>query len=106
MALLIAGLLTGVIGGLFGVGGGEIFILLLVYLFGFSQHQAQGNFPGRSAAPHRPARGTAVLQGRARRLRYGGTPGTRLLLRRVTGGGPRSTDIRRSPPANFRGVPA
>jgi uncharacterized membrane protein YfcA len=27
---------------LFGVGGGEIFIPLLVYLFGFSQHQAQG----------------------------------------------------------------
>jgi uncharacterized protein len=42
MALLIAGLLTGVIGGLFGVGGGEIFIPLLVYLFGFSRHQAQG----------------------------------------------------------------
>jgi uncharacterized protein len=42
MSLLIAGLLTGVIGGLFGVGGGEIFIPLLVYLFGFSQHQAQG----------------------------------------------------------------
>jgi|SoiMetStandDraft_2_1073263.scaffolds.fasta_scaffold25294_2 uncharacterized protein len=42
MALLIAGLLTGVIGGLFGVGGGEIFIPLLIYVFGFSQHQAQG----------------------------------------------------------------
>jgi uncharacterized membrane protein YfcA len=34
--------LTGIIGGLFGVGGGEIFIPLLIYLFGFSQHQAQG----------------------------------------------------------------
>jgi uncharacterized membrane protein YfcA len=42
MALLAAGLLTGIIGGLFGVGGGEIFIPLLIYLFGFSQHQAQG----------------------------------------------------------------
>lgn len=42
MALLVAGLLTGVIGGLFGVGGGELFIPLLIYLFGFSQHQAQG----------------------------------------------------------------
>jgi uncharacterized membrane protein YfcA len=27
---------------LFGVGGGEIFIPVLVYLFGFTQHQAQG----------------------------------------------------------------
>jgi len=42
MSLVIAGLLTGVIGGLFGVGGGEIFIPLLIYAFGFSQHQAQG----------------------------------------------------------------
>jgi uncharacterized protein len=36
------GFLTGIIGGLFGVGGGEIFIPLLIYVFGFSQHQAQG----------------------------------------------------------------
>lgn len=42
MALFAVGLMTGVIGGLFGVGGGELFIPLLVYLFGFSQHQAQG----------------------------------------------------------------
>ena len=42
MTLIIVGLLTGVIGGLFGVGGGEIFIPLLIYIFGFSQHQAQG----------------------------------------------------------------
>jgi uncharacterized membrane protein YfcA len=39
---IVAGLLTGVIGGLFGVGGGEIFIPLLIYIFGFSQHRAQG----------------------------------------------------------------
>jgi hypothetical protein len=45
MALFVAGLLTGVIGGLFGVGGGEIFIPLLVSVFGFSRHQAQGNSP-------------------------------------------------------------
>ena len=42
MSFAIAGFLTGIIGGLFGVGGGEIFIPLLIYLFGFSQHQAQG----------------------------------------------------------------
>lgn len=42
MWFTLAGFATGVIGGLFGVGGGEIFIPLLVYVFGFSQHQAQG----------------------------------------------------------------
>ena len=38
----MAGFLTGILGGLFGVGGGEIFIPVLIYVFGFSQHQAQG----------------------------------------------------------------
>jgi uncharacterized membrane protein YfcA len=30
----ITGFLTGIIGGLFGVGGGEIFIPVLIYAFG------------------------------------------------------------------------
>src|SRR4030095_13829279 len=42
MWFVITGFLTGIIGGLFGVGGGEIFIPLLIYVFGFSPHQAQG----------------------------------------------------------------
>jgi uncharacterized protein len=42
MTFALVGFLTGIIGGLFGVGGGEIFIPLLIYVFGFSQHQAQG----------------------------------------------------------------
>src|SRR5712691_6565293 len=42
MLFILTGFLTGILGGLFGVGGGEIFIPLLVYVFGFSQHQAQG----------------------------------------------------------------
>src|SRR5882724_7328757 len=42
MSFAIAGFLIGIIGGLFGVGGGEIFIPLLIYIFGFSQHQPQG----------------------------------------------------------------
>jgi uncharacterized membrane protein YfcA len=42
MPFVLAGFLTGIIGGLFGVRGGEIFIPLLIYIFGFSQHQAQG----------------------------------------------------------------
>ena len=42
MIYVLAGFLTGILGGLFGVGGGEIFIPLLIYGFGFAQHQAQG----------------------------------------------------------------
>jgi len=32
----------GVLGGLFGVGGGILFVPVLVLLFGFEQHRAQG----------------------------------------------------------------
>ena len=39
---MLTGFLIGIVGGLFGVGGGEIFIPVLIYLFGFSQHKAQG----------------------------------------------------------------
>lgn len=42
MPFILTGFLTGIVGGLFGVGGGEIFIPVLIYVFGFSQHQAQG----------------------------------------------------------------
>jgi len=42
MAFLVAGFATGIVGGLFGVGGGEIFIPVLTYLVGFTQHAAQG----------------------------------------------------------------
>ena len=36
------GLVAGIFGGMFGLGGGLIVIPAMVYLFGFSQHQAQG----------------------------------------------------------------
>jgi len=36
------GLVAGVFGGMFGIGGGAILIPALVYLFGLTQHQAQG----------------------------------------------------------------
>ncbi len=43
LILLIAvGLVTGVLGGMLGIGGGLILIPSLVYIFGFSQHQAIG----------------------------------------------------------------
>ena len=41
-AFLILGLLTGVLSGMVGIGGGIIVIPALIYLFGFSQHMAQG----------------------------------------------------------------
>jgi len=39
---IILGLLAGILGGMFGIGGGTILIPVLVYMFGLSQHQAQG----------------------------------------------------------------
>jgi uncharacterized protein len=36
------GLLTGVLSGIFGIGGGIILIPALVFFFGFTQHTAQG----------------------------------------------------------------
>lgn len=36
------GLLAGIFGGMFGIGGGTIIIPALVFLFGLTQHQAQG----------------------------------------------------------------
>ena len=42
-SLLVAlGLLTGVLSGLIGVGGGIVLVPALVLLFGFDQHMAQG----------------------------------------------------------------
>ncbi|MFH1655266.1 MAG: TSUP family transporter [Candidatus Omnitrophota bacterium] len=43
LVLYIAlGLLAGVLSGIFGIGGGTILIPALVFLFGLTQHQAQG----------------------------------------------------------------
>lgn len=39
---IIIGLVAGTFAGVFGIGGGTILIPVLVYLFGLSQHQAQG----------------------------------------------------------------
>lgn len=39
---LILGLITGIFGGLLGIGGATVVVPVLVFLFGFSQHQAQG----------------------------------------------------------------
>ncbi len=39
---LLLGLVAGILSGLIGIGGGVIIIPALVFLFGLSQHQAQG----------------------------------------------------------------
>ncbi len=39
---LLLGLIAGVFSGFLGIGGGTIIIPALVYIFGLSQHQAQG----------------------------------------------------------------
>ena len=39
---LILGILAGILSGLIGIGGGVIIVPVLIFLFGFTQHQAQG----------------------------------------------------------------
>jgi len=39
---LLLGLVVGVLSGIVGLGGGVFIVPALVFLFGFSQHQAQG----------------------------------------------------------------
>jgi uncharacterized protein len=46
LLLIIVGLLAGVLSGLVGLGGGVIIVPALVFLLGFSQHQAQGTSLG------------------------------------------------------------
>lgn len=40
--LIIIGVASGVLGGMFGVGGGLIVVPALVFIFGMTQHEAQG----------------------------------------------------------------
>jgi len=42
LSYVLLGILAGIMSGLFGIGGGLIIIPALIYLYGFSQHQAQG----------------------------------------------------------------
>ncbi len=39
---LLLGFVAGALSGLIGIGGGVIIVPALVFLFGLSQHQAQG----------------------------------------------------------------
>jgi uncharacterized membrane protein YfcA len=42
LVLVVFGLCAGALSGVFGIGGGTILIPALVFLLGFTQHQAQG----------------------------------------------------------------
>ncbi|HNX68392.1 MAG TPA: sulfite exporter TauE/SafE family protein [Candidatus Omnitrophota bacterium] len=42
LAYILLGLVAGVFGGMFGIGGGAVMIPAMVYFFGLTQHQAQG----------------------------------------------------------------
>lgn len=44
--LIVVGLLAGILSGLVGLGGGVIIVPALVFLLGFSQHEAQGTSLG------------------------------------------------------------
>ena len=44
--LIVVGLLAGILSGLVGLGGGVIIVPALVFLLGFSQHQATGTSLG------------------------------------------------------------
>lgn len=48
---VLLGVVAGVMSGLFGIGGGLIIIPALIYIFGFSQHQAQGTTLGILVPP-------------------------------------------------------
>ncbi|MBN1503044.1 sulfite exporter TauE/SafE family protein [Candidatus Woesearchaeota archaeon] len=42
LLFILLGILAGAISGLIGIGGGVLIVPALVYLFGFTQHKAQG----------------------------------------------------------------
>ena len=51
VSYVILGLTAGVLSGLIGIGGGVIIVPALVFLFGLSQHQAQGTTLGLLVPP-------------------------------------------------------
>jgi uncharacterized membrane protein YfcA len=46
LLLLVVGVMAGMLSGLVGLGGGVIIVPALIYLMGFSQHQATGTSLG------------------------------------------------------------
>ena len=48
---VLLGILTGVLSGIVGIGGGVLIVPVLVYVFHYSQHKAQGTSLGALLAP-------------------------------------------------------
>ncbi len=42
LLFIVLGIIAGLLSGLIGIGGGVIIVPALLFIFGFSQHQAQG----------------------------------------------------------------
>ena len=70
---LLLGVAAGIAGGFFGIGGGSILIPALIYLFGMTQHQAQGTTFG----------GLEILSTGQRQCPAGGLDRNRLYRRRL-----------------------
>ncbi len=51
LILIVIGLLAGFVGGTMGVGGGIVMVPTLIFVFGFTQHQAQGTSLATMLAP-------------------------------------------------------
>ena len=51
MLFILLGLVAGLLSGLIGIGGGIIIVPALLFLFGFSQYQAQGTTLGLMVPP-------------------------------------------------------
>lgn len=51
LILVATGLAAGVVGGMFGVGGGILVVPALVFIFGMTQHAAQGTSIGMMLLP-------------------------------------------------------
>jgi hypothetical protein len=51
LILLLIGLMAGFVSGTFGVGGGIVLIPALIFVMGFTQHQAQGTSLALMIAP-------------------------------------------------------
>ena len=51
LILAITGIAAGVVGGMFGVGGGIVVVPALVFILGLSQHAAQGTSIGMMLLP-------------------------------------------------------
>lgn len=51
LSYVIVGIIAGLVGGAFGVGGGIVMVPVFVLLFGLTQHQAQGTALAVMLAP-------------------------------------------------------